>query len=51
MKKVCYCFDYTDADIIDDFLKHRGCSTILEKIVEAKKTGTCQCDLKNPKKR
>jgi hypothetical protein len=51
MKKVCYCFDYTDADIIDDVLKHQGHSTILGKIAAAKKNGTCQCDIKNPKKR
>lgn len=51
VKTICYCFGYTDADIIDDVLKHGGQSPIMEKIAEAKKNLTCQCDLKNPKKR
>jgi hypothetical protein len=51
MKTICYCFGYTDADIVDDILRNQGRSSILEKITEAKKNGACQCDIKNPKKR
>jgi hypothetical protein len=51
VKTICYCFDYTDADIIDDVLKNGGRSSIEERIREAKEGGICQCDIKNPKKR
>jgi hypothetical protein len=51
MKTICYCHGYSDSDIIDDILKHHGRSTIAEKIAEAKKAGTCRCDLKHPEKR
>jgi hypothetical protein len=50
MKTICYCYGYTESDILDDVLKNRGRSTIAEKIVEAKKAGACQCDVKNPTK-
>lgn len=46
--KICYCFDYTDEDIKNDF-HNNGFSTILEKIKEEKKNGNCECHLKNPK--
>ena len=45
---VCYCFEYTRQDIEDD-VRQNGRSLILEKILEAKKLGTCQCATKNPK--
>ena len=45
---ICYCFDYTRADIERD-LRENGRSTILERIVEAKRLGACQCATKNPK--
>ena len=48
METVCYCFGYTDADITEDVVKHRGHSTILERIVESKKDGLCKCEAKNP---
>jgi len=51
MKTVCYCFNYTDIDIIDDFVKHHGKSAIMDRIIKAKREGTCECDIKNPKKR
>ena len=50
MKTICYCFGYSDTDIIDDVVKNRGRSSIEEKIAEAKKNHSCQCDTKNPKK-
>jgi hypothetical protein len=45
---VCYCFEYTRQDIEDD-ARQNGRSLILEKILEAKKLGACQCAVKNPK--
>ncbi len=47
---ICYCFKYTAADIAQDVLAN-GRSTILEKIVSAKKAGGCRCAEKNPKGR
>jgi len=47
---VCHCFGYTDQDILEDIRKN-GRSLILEKIVEAKKTGGCDCAHRNPKGR
>ncbi len=51
MAAVCYCFNYTDDAIRTDVLQHHGRSTILEKISAAKKTGVCQCEIKNPNHR
>ena len=45
---VCYCFAYTEQDIIQDFI-HNGRSLIMEKIMTEKKMGTCECTTKNPK--
>jgi hypothetical protein len=50
MEMICYCFDYTDEDIIND-VKKNGHSKILEKILEEKKSGGCTCVEKNPKGR
>ncbi len=47
---ICYCFEYTAADIEQD-LAANGRSTILEKILSAKKAGGCRCAEKNPKGR
>jgi hypothetical protein len=47
---VCYCFGYTDEDIIKDFIANRK-STVLARITQAKRTDSCQCDVKNPWKR
>jgi hypothetical protein len=46
---ICYCFEYTESDIVDEVVKNHGRSLILEKIIEARKNGTCQCDTKNPR--
>ena len=45
---ICYCFEYSVDDIIQDYLEN-GKSTILEKIQMEKKFGNCQCATKNPK--
>lgn len=47
---VCHCFGYTDQDILEDIEKN-GRSLILERIVEAKRSGGCDCARKNPKGR
>jgi hypothetical protein len=46
---ICYCFEYTESDIVNEVVKNHGRSLILEKIIEARKNGTCQCDTKNPR--
>ncbi|MFC1947254.1 hypothetical protein ACFLXY_04955 [Chloroflexota bacterium] len=51
MKKyLCYCFKYTEEDIIED-LKNHGRSTILNKITEHKSNNTCNCEEKHPEHR
>jgi hypothetical protein len=45
---ICYCFNHTRSDIERDD-RENGCSLILEKIIEAKRLGACQCAIKNPK--
>ncbi|NQT74327.1 MAG: hypothetical protein HQ553_16415 [Chloroflexi bacterium] len=48
-KLICYCFEYTESDIKDEMLQNNGKSLLLERIIEARKNDTCQCDVKNPK--
>jgi hypothetical protein len=45
---VCYCFEYSKEDVTRDY-KNNGRSLIMEKIMEEKKFGRCQCAAKNPK--
>ena len=47
---ICYCFKYTEDDIINDIKEH-GKSTILERIVAAKRLQQCNCALHHPEKR
>lgn len=47
---MCYCFGYTALDIEQDIAKN-GKSTLMERIVDEKKKGGCQCSEKNPKGR
>ncbi|MFH1662377.1 MAG: hypothetical protein ABH934_00405 [Chloroflexota bacterium] len=51
MELICYCFGYTERDIIDDYIKNNGSSTILKRIAAAKKNNTCECEVKHPQKR
>ncbi|HPE66169.1 MAG TPA: hypothetical protein PK849_08330 [Synergistales bacterium] len=44
---ICYCFNYTRSDIEADLLIN-GRSTILERILAAKKTSGCRCAELNP---
>ncbi|MCJ7807613.1 MAG: (2Fe-2S)-binding protein [Dehalococcoidia bacterium] len=46
---ICHCFEYTESDIRDEVLQNNGRSLLLERIVEARKAGTCDCDTKNPR--
>ncbi|GAK56651.1 hypothetical protein U27_03614 [Candidatus Vecturithrix granuli] len=45
---ICYCFHYTAGDIRRDAIEH-GESTILQRILNAKRSGGCQCVEKHPK--
>ena len=47
---ICYCFGYTALDIEQD-IEVNGRSTLMERIVDEKKKGGCQCSEKNPKGR
>jgi hypothetical protein len=44
---VCWCFGYTAQDIRRD-IERNGRSLILEKILEAKRSGGCDCAARNP---
>lgn len=50
-RMVCYCFNYTEKDIIDDVFANKGESRIMKRIMAEKKAGNCQCEQKNPKGR
>jgi len=47
---ICYCFNFTAADIKNDYLEH-GESTIMALIMNEKKNGRCNCESNNPKGR
>lgn len=46
--KICYCFNHTEQDIIDDVRTNRGRCLIMEKILASKKGGACRCDRNHP---
>jgi hypothetical protein len=48
---ICYCFEYTEQDILDDLNRNKGKSSILAKIAEARKSNNCRCDVQHPEKR
>jgi len=50
-RKICYCFNFTEADIRDDVLGNNGRSSMLERIIAAKQRGACQCAIKHPEGR
>jgi len=45
---ICYCFGYSEEDIIRDVRENKGTSSILERIVNEKKKGSCRCDTTHP---
>ena len=49
-EKICYCFNYTAADLEKDVMEH-GRSTIMERITAESKQGNCDCKNNNPKGR
>jgi len=49
-EKICYCFNYTVADIEEDVRAH-GSSLLLAQIMASKKAGGCRCATENPKGR
>ncbi len=48
---ICYCFSYTEQDIVEDVLANNGRSTIMERIANEKKAGKCRCRETNPRGR
>jgi hypothetical protein len=51
MKLICYCYNYTEDDITEDFRRNKGRSAIMAKITKARKEKTCRCDDTHPEKR
>ncbi len=48
---VCYCFGYSEEDVIRDVLKNNGNSSILDRILNEKKKGGCHCSTNHPQGR
>ena len=48
---ICYCFGFTQADIVADLKLHDGRSTIVEKITQAKQADECRCAELHPERR
>jgi hypothetical protein len=48
---ICYCFGYSEEDIARDVRENKGRSTILEKILNEKKKGSCNCTFNHPEAR
>ena len=46
--QICFCFGYSDEDIVKDVLANNGVSAILERIIKEKKTGGCNCGKNQP---
>ncbi len=46
--KICYCFGYSEEDIMRDVLTNNGRSLIMERILREKKTGGCNCGWNHP---
>ncbi|MBI5102051.1 MAG: hypothetical protein HZB33_09495 [Nitrospirae bacterium] len=53
MKKniVCYCFGYSEEEIIRDVRENGGTSLILKRISDEKRNGTCNCRYNHPEDR
>jgi hypothetical protein len=48
---ICYCFGYSEEDIVRDVVENNGTSSILESIMNEKKKGTCRCETTHPLRR
>ncbi len=49
--QVCFCFGYTEEDIIRDVVDNSGTSHILERILSEKNNGACNCKSRHPEGR
>jgi hypothetical protein len=47
-KLLCYCFGYSEEDIIRDVVENEGTSSIMERILKEKKKGACRCGTTHP---
>jgi len=45
---ICYCFGYSEEDIVRDVRENNGTSLIMERILSEKKQGACNCTVKHP---
>ncbi len=50
-KLICYCFGYSEEDINRDVRENNGISSILERILNERKKGTCNCKNNHPEGR
>ena len=50
-RKICYCFGYSEEDILRDVLANQGRSLIMERILTEKKAGGCNCGRNHPQGR
>lgn len=50
-KLICYCFGYSEEGIIRDVRENNGTSSILDRILSEKKSGTCNCKFNHPEGR
>ncbi|MCX8028269.1 MAG: hypothetical protein N3A62_10525 [Thermodesulfovibrionales bacterium] len=50
-KIICYCFNHTEQDIIEDVVSNQGISVILQNITEQKRKGGCNCQWHHPEGR
>lgn len=48
---VCFCFGYTEEDLVKDVIANNGISHILECILNEKKNGACNCKTRHPEGR
>jgi len=48
---ICYCFKYTERDIIKDLIENNGTSSIMAKIADSKKQSKCNCGENHPEHR
>ncbi len=48
---LCYCFGYSEEDIIRDVLENGGISSIVKRIQGGKKKGSCDCKFNHPEGR
>jgi hypothetical protein len=46
--RICYCFGYSEEDIIKDVRENKGRSLIMERILAEKTGGGCHCGDNHP---